>query len=187
MTELEAKFRVESHDDVRDRLRRAGGEFIGQYLEWNVILDDGVGSLRASGSGLRVRDLTTLKGEAKPATLTYKGPREVSVYKRREEIETSVSDAVAATALLERIGFVTSVSYEKRRETWRLENCTIELDAAPLIGLFVEVEGVTEADIDGVRGALGLEGHVVVTSSYVRLIVEACRAAGRASVDVRFD
>ncbi len=186
MIELEAKFRVDDHDTLRARLRESGAEFVGKYLEWNTILDRRDGALRAIGSGLRVRQMTTLEGAAKPATITYKGPRQPGAYKNREEIETAVNDADAALDLLQRIEFVTTVSYEKRRETWRLGDCTIELDEAPLIGRFIEIEGSTEADIDSVCDTLGLAGHEHITSSYVRMISEACSDLSRMPLDVTF-
>ncbi|MCH7886073.1 MAG: CYTH domain-containing protein, partial [Planctomycetes bacterium] len=71
--ETEAKFRVESHDPIRQRLRAAGARSLGTVLETNLILDRPDGSLRRQGCGLRLRTSQPLEGETARTTLTFKG------------------------------------------------------------------------------------------------------------------
>ena len=145
--EIEAKLRVESLDPVRERLRAAGAELLGCVLEANRIFDRPDGSLRRGGCGLRVRSCVAESGDAPPATLTFKGPIVPGAFKSRDEVEVSVGDADVAVRILEALGFVVILAYRKRRESWRLRDCRVELDEPPHIGLFVEIEGPDDAAI----------------------------------------
>ncbi len=187
MIELEAKFRVEDHAAVLLQLERGGGAFVGRYIEHNVIFDRPDGSLVADGCGLRVRGMETLDGAVAPATITFKGPAQPSAFKRRTEIETSVGDFDRACALLEAVGFEVRLSYRKRRERWVMEGCHVELDRVPMIGDFVEIEGLDEPKIGSVRKRLGLGGAEHVRSSYVRMLADACRCAKRSPMGIDFD
>ena len=54
--ETEVKLRVASAEAARERLRRAGAELVRErHFEDNVLFDDKAGSLRASGTVLRLR------------------------------------------------------------------------------------------------------------------------------------
>ena len=64
--------------------------------------------------------------------------------------------------------------YQKRRESWRLDDCRIELDEPPHIGLFVEIEGPDPSAISAVADRLGLAGAVHEKASYVRMLVAYC-------------
>lgn len=178
--ELEAKFRVESHEPVRERLCAVGAERVGVVVETNVILDSADGSLRRRGSGLRVRSAMPIGGGPVKATLTFKGPVAASAFKSREEIEVGVSDADAAVQVLTALGFVAILRYEKRRESWRFRDCLVELDTPPGIGLFVEIEGPSEDAIRHVRDELGLTRATPVRESYVRMLLAFCVEHGLA-------
>ncbi len=176
--EIEGKFRVASHETVRIRLREAGAERLGLVVETNHIFDDAARSMLASDCGLRVRALEVLDGVARPSTVTYKGRRTGGAFKRREEIETTVGDPSAMCALLARLGFVEALCYQKRRESWRLDRCEVDLDDLPHLGLFVEIEGPDEAAIEAARLALGLTGEPVIHASYIALLIAHCRERG---------
>lgn len=187
MLEIEAKVRVDDHEPVRALLKALGAKFIGRYVETNYILDRPDGSLRDRGCGLRVREMAVEQGEPAAATLTYKGPRRESTMKVREEVEIELSDAAGALAIVNAIGFETVVSYRKRRERWELDGCHVELDEAPMLGRFVEVEGADEKAIRRALDAIGLGASVHVSKSYVGMLVEACRAAGRSTLGIGFE
>jgi adenylate cyclase class 2 len=105
------------------------------------------------------------------ATLTFKGPVTPGAFKSREEFETPVGDAETAVRILDELGFVVILAYQKRRERWRLHDCQIELDEPPHIGLFVEIEGPDEAAIRSVRTELGLDAAPLERASYVRMLL----------------
>ncbi|MFQ5423160.1 MAG: class IV adenylate cyclase [Phycisphaerae bacterium] len=179
--ELECKVRVEHHTEVRAGLKRAGATWVGRVLETNRLFDRADGSLRSSGCALRVRTVTVLDGSGPDSRLTYKGPQQAGSFKRREEIEVVVEDAAAMVDILGALGLAERFLFEKRRETWALDACTVELDEVPGLGRFVEVEGPDEDTIHRVLGRVGLNGAASIRESYVSML------AADGSVCVRFD
>lgn len=176
--EIELKLRVESHGPVRQRLRDVGARFIEAVVETNRIYDRADGMLRKRGCGLRLRSAVTVDGNTSRATLTFKGPRLATALKSREEIEVGVTDAVSLARILEELGFVPVLCYQKRRESWQLNECRVELDEPPRIGLFVEIEGPDDRSIRAVQTALELDKAGEVPTSYVGMLVAYCEAHG---------
>lgn len=170
--ELEIKLRVADHDAVRRELEVRGARFVSNVVETNYILDDAAGRLRQQGEGLRVRVNRTVRGETQPATLTFKGPRQPSAMKRREERETVIGDPGATLAILNSLGFIPVIQYQKQRESWIVDDCRVELDRVERLGSFVEIEGPTEQVIEAVRVAIGLSDAEPVSKSYVRMVAE---------------
>jgi adenylate cyclase, class 2 len=100
--------------------------------------------------------------------LTFKGPRRVEDGLRtREEIETTVGDAAALQAVLERLGYRPGFRYEKYRETYAWGGQEIVLDETP-IGTFFEIEGDV-AGIHAAARALGYGPNDYVSDSYAAL------------------
>ncbi len=170
-TELESKLRVASHEPVREKLRAASAAYVGRVLETNRILDDDDGRLLTSGCGLRIRRIQVLDGRGPKPTVTFKGPKTAAKFKQREEWETEVDDADAMTHILAALGFKDRILFEKRRETWKLGECTVELDDVAQLGLFVEVEGPTEESIDAVLALVGLDGGSPIHDSYIAMLM----------------
>ena len=171
-TELEAKFSVGAHEPVRDRLRELGARFVGRVMETNSIHDRPDGQLHKGGCGLRIRGIEMLAGEPQPATLTFKGPVEPSAFKKRREIELPLTDADAMRRLLSAIGLVEVFRFQKDRESWRLDNCRVELDEVPRLGRFVEIEGPSEGEVRSAQKALGLADAKHITRGYVGLLMD---------------
>ncbi|HUU82306.1 MAG TPA: class IV adenylate cyclase [Phycisphaerae bacterium] len=185
--EIEAKLRVESHEPLRRKLAALGTDIVGRVRETNHILDSADGSLRSSGSALRVRANQPADGGSATATVTFKGPVQPGAVKRREEIEASVDDPVAMLELLRALGFVEVMTYRKRRESYRLDNCRIELDEVPMLGCFVEIEGPDERAIRRVQQRIGLADLEHIPKSYIALLSEHCHRTGRDPRDIDFD
>lgn len=177
-SEIEAKFRVESHQPVLERLQAIGATFLTRVLETNVIFDRSDGSLRNRGCGLRIRSVQVERGDDRRATLTFKGPVLDGPFKSREELEVEVDDAATAANILHRLGFVSILSYQKRRESWGHRDCRIELDEPPHIGLFVEIEGPNEAAIRTAQAELGLENTTHIRASYLHMLLAFSREHG---------
>lgn len=169
--ELEAKFKVASLAAVRAALDSAGAEPLGEQVEVNHMLDRPTDPLAGRDCALRVRERRLPHGGVLPAQLTYKGPAQAARFKSREELEIHVDDAAGALEILKRIGFTETLVYEKRRESWRLNDCRVELDELPGLGCFVEIEGPSEAALDASAGLLGLAGVPHVAGSYVHLLL----------------
>lgn len=169
--ETEAKLRVKSHDPVRERLRALGATFAGRVLETNWIFDRSDGPLRGLGCGLRVRSTVDEDTGRRRATLTFKGPVIAGPFKSRQELETQIDSAETAADILQAVGFVVILTYQKRRESWELGTCRVELDEPPHVGLFVEIEGPDEEAIRSAQAELGLVGTAHVKASYVRMLL----------------
>ncbi len=172
--EIEAKIKVDSHDAVRAKLAELGARSLGRVLESNHIFDNAERTLLAGGCGLRIRICQAQEGNAPPATLTYKGPIQPGPLKQREEIQVTLDAPEAGRALLQRVGFVEVLRFEKRRESWRLQDCQVELDEVPYLGCYVEIEGPDEQSVRRVQEALGLAGQDTIRRSYIALLVEYC-------------
>ncbi|HSD28817.1 MAG TPA: class IV adenylate cyclase [Vicinamibacteria bacterium] len=161
--ETEVKLRLASVEAARESLRRLGARLVRErHFEDNVLFDDAGGSLRASGTVLRLR--RTPHG----AVLTFTGPRAIfGGVKSREERETAVGDADEACAILGHLGYRPLFRYQKRRETWTHRGQEIEVDETP-IGAFLEIEGDADG-IHAVAAELGFSRSDYVADSYVGL------------------
>lgn len=186
-TEVEAKLAVDDHDSIRDRLRSLDAKLLGRVLETNTLYDDEEKTLLASDSGLRIRQNNVLDGEAKPDTLTYKGPRKPSAMKSRDEVEVVIQDAEVADELLGVLGYAPVLSFQKRRETWTLRDCRVELDEVPHLGRFIEVEGPNTEAIESALEALELADREILTDSYIALLIDYCRRHGLPTDDISFE
>jgi adenylate cyclase class IV len=121
-----------------------------------------------------------------PALVTYKGPRSLrGRAKSRREIQTHVADPRAVEEMLTELGLGRRFVIQKRRSTYRLGGCLVELDELPILGSFVEIEGASTRAIEAVARKLGLEGQPT-KAGYVHLAAEACRRAGSQCTEVTF-
>jgi adenylate cyclase class 2 len=184
--EIEAKMTVESFDPVRARLRDAGAAGPVQHFEVNTFFDTEDRSLLAADEGLRLRLDRDVAAGRERHVITYKGPRKLGPLKSREELEVEVSGADAAVQLLERLGYLRTLSFEKRRESWELDGCKVELDELPHLGKFVEVEGPDEQSVLRVRERLGLASRPIVKSGYIALLMSHLQERGRSTKSVTF-
>jgi predicted adenylyl cyclase CyaB len=168
--EIEAKYRLDDPAALRARLRDCGGRRLAHVLETNRIFDTADRKLLTADCGLRLRTGRSLDdAQVIAATLTYKGSRAPGPQKRREEIETAVTDVSAVTVILERLGFHEVLVYEKRRETWRLDACEVCLDELPRLGWFAEIEGPRLATVDATSARLGLGAREPLRETYAEL------------------
>src|SRR5688572_8813709 len=177
--EIEAKMAVANLDPTRARLRELGAQPAGKSLETNTFFDTEDRSLLAADEGLRLRRSVNEETRAEAHVITYKGPRQHGQLKARDEVELSVATSPDAVELLERIGFVRMLSFEKRRESWKLGGCKVELDELPYLGCFVEIEGPADEPVLAVREQLGLSDRPIVKSAYVALLMGYLQERGQ--------
>ena len=185
--EIEAKMTVESFDAVRARLRDAGAAGPVEHFEVNTFFDTEDRSLLAADEGLRLRRDRVVADGAEKLIITYKGPRKLGPLKSRDELEVEVSGADSAVKLLERLGYLQTLSFEKRRESWELDGCKVELDELPHLGKFVEVEGPDEPSVLRVRERLGLASRPMVKSGYIALLMSYLQERGMPTKSVTFE
>ena len=180
-TETEAKIPVADHEPLRARLIQLGASAQGQQVHVDIYFDTAESHLLKTDRALRLRCTD------KKNVLTYKGPQGQSLYKQRQEIQTTVNDPQALTALLEELGFSQSLLFEKRRESWLLNPCRIELDTLPLLGTFVEVEGPSEQNITQILKQLQLDKEALIKTPYPTLLQKHLQKTDNPSRRIRLD
>ena len=133
--EIEKKYRLTDGQKqfVLNSLEEIGAEFVGEDFEENSLYRGGI--LIETNAVLRIR-----KTQDK-TILTYKRwiPNEFNI-KQQIEHETEVVDADELEKIIENLGFVKVLVYEKRRKTWHFRAVEIVLDELPF-GEFMEIEG----------------------------------------------
>jgi adenylate cyclase class 2 len=133
-----------------------------RVFETNLRFDLPSGELTAARRVLRLR-------KDDRAHLTYKGPMQLGQQiSSRSEIELVVSDFDQARALLESLGYIVSVKYEKWRITYRIGLMEIDLDELPY-GSFCELEGPNAESIQLMAGSLKLNWDARVLESYLAI------------------
>lgn len=169
-TEIEAKLKVDSLQEITDTLTALGAEFLQEQTQTDYYFDDGSATLTNTDRCLRLR--RQLTGRDERTFLTYKGAKEKDELKKRREIEFEVTDADSAEKLLLEIGYERALVVEKNRRLWRLHQCSVALDELPLLGNFVEIEGPDNQTITDVQRELGLTDLPHIPRSYASLIAE---------------
>jgi adenylate cyclase class 2 len=161
--ELEVKFFILDLPAVQSRLISLGAELItGRVFEVNWRFDTSDYGLSNSYQVLRLR-------QDEKARITYKGPaQDAQGVRLRTEIEFEVSDIQAAKALLEALGYIVTVGYEKYRTTYLLDDVLVLLDELPY-GNFIEVEGKDPVEITRISERLGLNWNARAPESYLVL------------------
>lgn len=185
--EIEAKMKVADFSAIRGKLKELGASEKERVMESNTFFDTDDRSMLAADKGLRLRQKNNLSTGAESFIITYKGPRQRGEVKNREEIELSVASGKDAMALLEKLGYHRILTFEKKRESWLLEGCEIELDEVPYLGTFVEIEGPREDQILKLREKLGLADRPMVRESYIALLMTYLQEHGDSKRIVRFD
>jgi predicted adenylyl cyclase CyaB len=168
--EIEIKLKVEHLAPVRDKLRALGAKRVGEALETNIFFDTPDRALLASDCGLRLRRARDLLTHSETLILSYKGPRGEGAVKRREEIECFISPLENTIEMLPRLGYEQVLAFEKRRESWKLGRCKVELDTLPHLGSFVEIECESEHEILKLQEKLGVAEQATVVQTYADLV-----------------
>lgn len=159
--EYELKYLEVDFEKLKNLLKTSGGQFLGRYFESNLVFDYPDRSLKSAGILLRLRE------KQGKAVLTVKKPpqKEVpSALKVFEEIESVVDDFHTVRSALETVGFSIAFAYEKVREKWIFNGCSICMDRLPF-GYFVEIEGV-ENGVQQCAEMLGLGDHETSKLTY---------------------
>jgi adenylate cyclase, class 2 len=185
--EIEAKMKVDDVAGLMGAVAAGGGSPIGQYLEENSFFDTEDRALLASDEGLRLRVSTDIDTKAEQMSITHKGPGRHGSLKCREETEVSVGSAADAARLLEHLGYVRVLTFQKKRMSYRLEGCRIEIDEVPHLGSFVEIEGSSEQQIMRVREMLGLAERPLIKASYAAMLMSWMQERGETSNRISFE
>ena len=73
------------------------------------------------------------------------------------------------------LGYKKTMTLEKKRRIWKLDECEIDLDELPLLGSFVEIEGPDSKKIAEVQRNLGLSKLSHIPETYTALIENKLR------------
>jgi adenylate cyclase class 2 len=169
-TEIEAKLKVDSLSEIERKLSELGAEFLAEQLQTDYHFDDANTTLTKTDRCLRLRK--QMVGKSESLFLTYKGAKEKSNFKRRQEIEFEIKDADSVRKLLSALGYEQSLVVEKKRRLWQLGDCEVALDRLPLLGDFVEIEGPDEEKIANAQEKLGLSDLSHIAESYASLVTK---------------
>ena len=184
--EIEAKMRIEDTDGMIAALKDLGATLIGDFLEQNLFYDTHDRTLLAADEGLRIRTSLDLNTGVSRTVLTHKGPNGYGPLKNREETEVGVDSPEAAGQIVERLGYRRWLGFEKRRQSWTLDGCRIELDQVPYLGSFIEIEGSSEQCVLRMRERLGLASVPLIKASYVAMLTSYLQERGQPLSHVRF-
>ncbi|UCE99790.1 MAG: class IV adenylate cyclase [Planctomycetota bacterium] len=180
--EIEAKLKVDSLQQIKNRLTEPGAKFLEEQLQTDSYFDDASDTLKNSDRALRLRRLS-VEGVEK-VFLTYKGAKEKDNLKKRQELEIEINDAESAEKLLAALGFDKALVLQKKRQLWLLGKCRVALDHLPLLGDFVEIEGPDNEKIADVQRSLQLENVPHIPQSYASLIEEKLCQLGQNKKEV---
>ena len=177
--EIEKKYRLNTRQyaQLSFVLEEIGAQLKGEDFEENTLYRGGV--LDEKNAVLRIRKI------AGKTLLTYKRriQNEFDV-KQQIEYETEIGDAEEIENIIENLGFVRSLVYEKRRQTWNFRQVEIVLDELPF-GLFMEIEGSITA-IAEAEMFLGAEDFTVEHETYPRLTAKYGKKNGEL-IEARFE
>jgi len=189
--ETEVKYKVASFAAVRKHLRAMGARYLATVVQTDTYIDTRDGSLRKRDSCLRLRQVRCLRcaggrWDGRPE-LTFKGPtRRTARAKVRKEVQTRLDCPEAILEILTSCGLGPRLIVQKRRASYRLGPCLIELDELPIIGRFVEVEGPGERAVHAAATRLHLPGEPI-TDHYVNLLRAGCDRVGRKCREITFE
>ena len=175
--EIEVKFKVDDFSAVRRALRRAGARYAATVIQTDSYYDTPDRMLLSRDCGLRIRRVRCLRSaggklDTRPL-LTAKGPaRGGAKAKIRREIQTHLDDPEAVSEILRWVGLELTMLIQKRRTTYRLGPCVVELDELPVIGRFVEIESPGRRALEHACRLLALKGRRI-TDHYINLLRRA--------------
>ena len=175
--EIEAKLKVDSLQEVGRKLGEVGAEFVEEQLQTDTYFDDAGAVLKSSDRALRLRRQRA--GQKENTFLTYKGAKEKSDFKKRQEIEIEVGNGDLVEKLLSELGYKKKLVFEKKRRVWKLHDCVVCLDELPLLGSFVEIEGPDGESIADVQKNLGMSDLPHIVESYACLMQQKLHQLGK--------
>lgn len=173
--EIETRFLDIDKDALITKLHEQGAEDHGEDFLREIVFYDKENTWQDQQKFVRIRE------NRNGVTLTYKHQEEMSI-DGTTEIEFAISDREKGKQFLEAVGLVAFREQEKKRHTFTLDNVTIDIDTWPSIPAYVELEGVSEADIKQVAEKLGFdwskaifENAKIVIEKYYHLPVSTLR------------
>ena len=153
MIEVESKFKVLGDITQSDLLTILKDQFIApisskHQIDTVFLLPEQVDAPIVPGSKImRVRDVLDLEtGELQQSLMTLKVEGQAKLVS--DEYEFAVDDGNAARQMLTALGWQEAVTVDKVRLESKTEDYTICIDEVAMLGLFIELEVLTEDSVD---------------------------------------
>lgn len=176
--EIECKIKISDRKEVAALLVKLGAQDYGDKHEKNWVFDTENSDLRECNKLLRIRSYDK-------NILTFKGPVEESLFKKREEIECELDSLENMRKILDGLGYREVWFYEKMRHKFSLDGCEIVLDKIPELGDFLEIEAPCEEVINSILAKLGISAQMHINESYLQLFAEHCEKEGKPLRDMK--
>lgn len=165
MLEIEVKLYLESEASAREVCRRLKLPWQEGAFEVNRVYDFPDRRLSKRGALVRLRE----RGGS--GFLTYKEKTDHSVphAKVRLEYDSEIGQPDSVRKLLEEVGLVQALAYERYRARHRVSDTNVEIDHLPG-GWFCEIEGDPDRILE-VRRTAGLEAEAQIVWSYPEIFL----------------
>lgn len=167
--EIETKLKVDSHEQIEQKLDACGAKFLIEKKQTDIYLDSNECGFASGDKALRIR--CEESNNKTDILITFKGPKQASDIKKRLEIEFAIGDAGKCEQFFEQLGFKRKIIVEKMRKSYALNNCLVELDTLDGLGTFVEIEGPDSETIKQVKNSLELGNCEHIAASYAKMVL----------------
>lgn len=138
MIEVEVKAKINSFEEMEERLAEIGAEKTKKEFQEDIYFNSPVVDFAQTDEALRIR--TTREDENQKVFITYKGPKIDSKSKTRKEIEMSIEESQKCSDIFEAIGFEKVRTVRKNRQYYSYENFEISLDDVEGLNPYMEIE-----------------------------------------------
>lgn len=148
---MEVEIKIPLEEPVKEReiitqISDRFGEPTGTIIQNDTYYQSPIRNFAQTDEALRIRCIKTGL-ELEKVEITYKGPKEGSNLKIRDEITLDVQDQKNAKQFLENLGFQEFAEVKKQRTNWHQRDLTVSFDKVLDLGLYVEVEITTKDDL----------------------------------------
>jgi predicted adenylyl cyclase CyaB len=170
-SELEAKLKLSSKEAIAltDHLESLNAELRYSRLEINTFFDKGKSHHR-NNELLRLRENRYFDKTEYIVTFKRRQRRRNDKLKHRDEYEFAVSDGKKFSQVMIEMGYEKIFLFEKKRRSYLLDRCLVEIDEIPKLGFYCEVEGDSKRQIEQVLARIGFAGAKLITSGYGSLV-----------------
>ena len=154
-----------------ERLISSKYQFSDEEHQVDIYYNSPIRDFRKSDEALRIR---IVNGEIE---FTYKGPKQSSQSKSREEITVKINNFEAMDLILQRLGFIKVLKLEKIRKNYKVNNFIISLDRVTNLGDFIEIEGINVNEkelitfVDNFLKQFNIIGEKTL-KSYIELLID---------------
>lgn len=142
MIEVEVKAKINSFDEIKEKLDQLGAKKIKIEHQEDRYFNSPVKDFAKTDEALRIRE--TKSEEKHDLFITYKGPKIDNKSKTREEVEMKIEDSDKCSKIFENLGFNEVRTVIKDREYFRIDKFEISLDDVKGLEPYMEIEVALE-------------------------------------------